>query len=48
MSNFRFGYRLILGIILGLLFVSRGFAIAVYTHTLYDIIVLVPRLLLGF
>lgn len=46
-SDFRFGYRLILGLILGLLFVSRGFAIAVYTHTLYDIIVLVPRLLLG-
>ena len=46
-TDFRFGYRLILGLVLGLLFVSRGFAIAVYTHTLYDIIVLVPRLLLG-
>lgn len=46
-SDFRFGYRLILGLVLGLLFVSRGFAIAVYTHTLYDLIVLVPRLLIG-
>lgn len=35
-----FTYRLIAGVIFGLLYHYRSFAIAVYTHTLYDIYVL--------
>ena len=35
-----FVYRMIAGIIFGALFQFRGFAIAVYTHALYDIYVL--------
>ncbi|PID38750.1 MAG: hypothetical protein CSA24_00300 [Deltaproteobacteria bacterium] len=35
-----FTYRLIAGMIFGLLYHYRSFAIAVYTHTLYDIYVL--------
>jgi hypothetical protein len=31
------------GVLFGLLFWFRGFAVAVYTHTIYDIIVLVFR-----
>jgi membrane protease YdiL (CAAX protease family) len=38
-----FTYRLIAGISFGLLFQFRGFAIAVYTHALYDIYVLLLR-----
>ncbi len=35
-----FGYRSVAGVILGLLFVSRGFGITVYAHTIYDLLVL--------
>jgi membrane protease YdiL (CAAX protease family) len=35
-----FVYRTIAGVLFGLLFQFRGFAIAVYTHTLYDVYVL--------
>lgn len=36
-----FVYRAIAGVLFGLLFQLRGFAIAVYTHALYDIYVLI-------
>jgi len=36
-----FTYRVIAGLVFGALFQFRGFAIAVYTHALYDIYVLV-------
>jgi len=35
-----FLFRLIAGILLGIIFLTRGFGIAAWTHTLYDIIVL--------
>lgn len=35
-----FGYRSVAGIILGLLFTYRGFGITVYTHTIYNLLVL--------
>lgn len=35
-----FGYRSVAGIILGLLFTYRGFGITVYTHTVYNLLVL--------
>ncbi|MEE9163112.1 MAG: CPBP family glutamic-type intramembrane protease [Candidatus Neomarinimicrobiota bacterium] len=35
-----FGYRCVAGVILGLLFVYRGFGITVYAHTVYDLLVL--------
>ena len=35
-----FGYRGVAGVILGLLFVFRGFGITVYAHTVYDLLVL--------
>lgn len=35
-----FGYRSVAGIILGLLFAYRGFGITVYTHTIYNLLVL--------
>ncbi len=35
-----FGYRSVAGIILGLLFTYRGFGITVYTHTIYNFLVL--------
>jgi hypothetical protein len=38
-----FTFRALLGVLFGLLFWSRGFAVAVYTHALYDIFILVPR-----
>jgi len=38
-----FVYRVIAGVFFGALFQFRGFAIAVYTHALYDIYVLVLR-----
>jgi membrane protease YdiL (CAAX protease family) len=40
-----FAFRLLLGVLLAFLFVTRGFAVAVYTHALYDILILVPRAL---
>jgi membrane protease YdiL (CAAX protease family) len=38
-----FLFRLVLGLILTLIYVTRGFAAAVWTHALYDIWVLVFR-----
>jgi hypothetical protein len=38
-----FTFRLLAGLLFGLLFWFRGFAVAVYTHTLYDVMVLVFR-----
>lgn len=38
-----FTFRLLAGICFGLLFRFRGFAVAVYTHALYDIYVLILR-----
>ena len=35
-----FGYRSVAGVILGLLFMLRGFGITVYAHTIYDLLVL--------
>lgn len=35
-----FGYRSVAGVILGLLFISRGFGITVYAHTIYNLLVL--------
>ena len=39
-----FTFRLLAGVVFGLLFKLRGFAVAVYTHAFYDIFVLVVRL----
>jgi hypothetical protein len=38
-----FTFRLLAGIVFGVLFKLRGFAVAVYTHAFYDIFVLVIR-----
>ncbi|MCK4579668.1 MAG: CPBP family intramembrane metalloprotease [Candidatus Marinimicrobia bacterium] len=38
-----FAYRGVAGIMLGLLFVSRGLGITVYAHTIYDLVVLWAR-----
>lgn len=38
-----FMFRFIAGILLALLYYTRGFAVAVYTHALYDILVMVFR-----
>jgi hypothetical protein len=38
-----FVFRMLAGLIFGLLFWFRGFAVAVYTHAIYDVIVLVLR-----
>jgi hypothetical protein len=38
-----FTYRMLAGIVFGVLFKLRGFAVAVYTHAFYDIFVLVIR-----
>jgi len=38
-----FTFRLLAGMIFGLLFWFRGFAVAVYTHAIYDVVVLVFR-----
>jgi membrane protease YdiL (CAAX protease family) len=37
-----FAFRFVLGCFLAALFLARGFAVAVYTHTLYDLFILVP------
>ena len=42
-----FAFRFAMGIAFGLLYWLRGFAVAVYTHTIYDILILVPRALVG-
>lgn len=38
-----FTFRMLAGIVFGVLFKLRGFAVAVYTHAFYDIFVLVVR-----
>ena len=38
-----FVFRLVLGLVLTLIFATRGFAAAVWTHALYDVWVLVFR-----
>ena len=38
-----FLFRLVLGLVLTLIFATRGFAAAVWTHALYDVWVLVFR-----
>ena len=38
-----FTFRLLAGVFFGLLFWFRGFAVAAYTHALYDIYVLILR-----
>jgi hypothetical protein len=38
-----FTFRVLAGVFFGLIFWFRGFAIAVYTHALYDIYVLLVR-----
>lgn len=38
-----FMFRALLGMLFGVLFWWRGFAVAVYTHALYDIFILVPQ-----
>lgn len=38
-----FMFRLLAGVVFGVLFKLRGFAVAVYTHAFYDIFVLVAR-----
>lgn len=40
-----FSFRFILGALLAVLYMGRGFAVAVYTHAVYDIFILVPRAL---
>ena len=45
-DTFTFGsftFRLLAGIVFGVLFKLRGFAVAVYTHAFYDIFVLIIR-----
>jgi hypothetical protein len=37
-----FSFRLVLGALLAILYMGRGFAVAVYTHAMYDIFILVP------
>jgi len=39
-TTFAFTYRLLAGVIFGLLYHLRGFSTAVYTHFLYDVLVL--------
>ena len=43
---YHFAYRTAAGLLFGAVFLTRGFAVAVYTHTMYDIWVLeiVPHL----
>ena len=38
-----FSFRFLLGVFLAVIYVTRGFAVAVYTHAIYDILILVPR-----
>jgi len=38
-----FTFRVLAGVFFGLLFWFRGFAVAVYTHALYDLYVLLVR-----
>jgi len=41
-----FSFRFVLGVFLATLFMTRGFAVAVYTHAIYDLFILVPAALL--
>jgi hypothetical protein len=36
-----FSYRVLAGIVFAVLFAARGFAVAAYTHAIYDVFVLV-------
>lgn len=38
-----FAFRFVMGVLFAVLYLTRGFAVAVYTHAIYDIFVLVPR-----
>lgn len=38
-----FAFRFVMGVLFAVLFLTRGFAVAVYTHAIYDIFVLVPK-----
>jgi membrane protease YdiL (CAAX protease family) len=38
-----FTFRFFAGVLLGIIYWARGFAVAVYTHAIYDVIVLVLR-----
>lgn len=42
-----FAFRFMLGVAFALLYLWRGFAVAVYTHAIYDIFVLLPGSLLN-
>jgi membrane protease YdiL (CAAX protease family) len=42
-----FSFRFLLGVGFALLYLWRGFAVAVYTHAIYDIFVLVPAAIFG-
>ena len=37
---YSFAFRFLAGLVFAALFVFRGFAVAVYTHTIYDVYVL--------
>lgn len=41
LTLFSFAYRLLAGVLFACLFATRSFAVAVYTHALYDVLVLV-------
>ena len=40
-TMYSFSFRFLAGVIFAVLFYARGFAVAVYTHAIYDVIVLV-------
>ncbi len=42
-----FSFRFVLGVVFAGLYLWRGFAVAAYTHAIYDVFILVPRALLG-
>jgi hypothetical protein len=42
-----FSFRFVLGIFFAGLYVARGFAVAAYTHAIYDIMILVPAAIFG-
>lgn len=40
---YSFIFRLLAGLVFAGLYISRGFGIAVYTHTLYDLLIILPQ-----
>jgi hypothetical protein len=42
-----FSFRFVLGIFFAGLYVARGFAVAAYTHAIYDVMILVPAAIFG-